>query len=235
MVQAPLTFTALNVQIDAMPVHPSYDTTLSKQARWGSAMAGAGLALSLLCVKLLPEHQRYTVVFVGLFVALEIIGIVMAVLSGLPRRWPSIANERRQFAELLDYDLPYQLQLIEWLQGFPRARLETLSEYAEQRHQRMQEKLPLFTGSIEKLGLLPVAIALYVQFKDLRWPPQPSWPEILLIFILVFAYAASLLLVSIRLRLQLYGVLLKKALQDLDRRAQDAPTADSVPLRALVD
>ena len=70
----------------------------------------------------------------------------------------------------------------------------------------------MLTGSIEKLGALPVVIALYLQFKDMHWPPHPSWVEIFLIFVLAFGYWLSMTQISVRLRLQLYETLLGKAL-----------------------
>ena len=62
----------------------------------------------------------------------------------------------------------------------------------------------MLTGSIEKLGALPIVIALYLQFKDFQWPPHASWLEIFLIFALVFGYWLSVTQISVRLRLQLY-------------------------------
>lgn len=70
----------------------------------------------------------------------------------------------------------------------------------------------MLTGSIEKLGALPVVIALYLQFKDRHWPPHPGGVEIFLIFVLAFGYWLSLTQISTRLRLQLYETLLRKAL-----------------------
>lgn len=90
---------------------------------------------------------------------------------------------------------------------------ETLSEFISYRHERMKEKLPMLTGGIEKLGALPIVIALYLQFKDMHWPPHPSWVEIFLIFVLVLGYWLSVLQISVRLRLQFYETLLRKALQ----------------------
>lgn len=74
------------------------------------------------------------------------------------------------------------------------------------------EKLPMLTGNIEKLGALPVVIALCLQFKDTHWPPHPSWLQIGLISALVFGYWLSVLQIGIRLRLQLYEMSLSKAL-----------------------
>ncbi len=70
----------------------------------------------------------------------------------------------------------------------------------------------MLTGSIEKIGALPIVIALYLQFKDMQWPPHPSWVEVLLIFALVFGYWLSVMQISVRLRLQLYDKLLSKSL-----------------------
>ena len=64
---------------------------------------------------------------------------------------------------------------------------------------------------MEKLGALPVVAALYLQFKDLHWPPHPTWLELILGITLVALYWASLLLVSVRLRAQLFVVLLTEA------------------------
>lgn len=65
--------------------------------------------------------------------------------------------------------------------------------------------------AIEKIGALPIFIALYIQFKDAHWPPHPSWLEIVLIFALMFGYWVSLLQINVRFRLQMYDMLLKKA------------------------
>lgn len=46
----------------------------------------------------------------------------------------------------------------------------------------------------------------------MHWPPHPSWVEIFLIFVLAFGYWLSVTQISVRLRLQLYETLLRKAL-----------------------
>ncbi|MBB6186993.1 hypothetical protein HDE77_001353, partial [Rhodanobacter sp. MP7CTX1] len=67
-------------------------------------------------------------------------------------------------------------------------------------------------GKSKKLGALPIVIALFLQFKDMHWPPHPSWVEIFLIFVSAFGYWQSVTQISVRLRLQLYETLLRKAL-----------------------
>jgi hypothetical protein len=207
-----LTFAALNSRIDALPEYPPNQTIFPKKAQWGFAMGAIGGLFALLCVKLLPGNAIYTAVLVAIGVAVETAGVILAAISKIPKKWPTFANERRDFAEELDFDLPHHLALVEWLRTFPLDQRETLGEFVSYRHERMKEKLPMLTGSIEKLGALPIVIALYLQFKDMHWPPHPSWLEIFLIFVLAFGYWLSVTQISVRLRLQLYETLLRKAL-----------------------
>lgn len=207
-----LTFAALDAKIEALPEYPPDQTIFPKKAQWGFAMGAIGGLLALLCVKVLPSHAIYTAVLVAIGLVVETVGVVLAVISQIPKRWPTFANERRDFAERLDFDLPDHLALVEWLRTFPPDQRETLSEFVSHRHERMKERLPMLTGSIEKLGALPIVIALYLQFKDMHWPPHPSWVEIFLIFVLALGYWLSVLQISVRLRLQLYETLLNKAL-----------------------
>jgi hypothetical protein len=208
-----LTFAALDAKIEALPESPSNTTAFPKKARWGISAAAVGALFALLCVKVLPSNAMYTLVLAYTGVAVEIAGVVIMAISQIPKKWPTFASERRDFAEQLDFDLPHHLALVEWLRTFPLDQRETLSEFISYRHDRMKEKLPMLTGSVEKLGALPIVIALYLQFKNMHWPPHPSWVEIFLIIVLVLGYWLSVMQISVRLRLQLYETLLSKALR----------------------
>jgi hypothetical protein len=208
-----LTFAALDARIEALPEYPPDQTIFPKKAQWGFAMGVIGGLFALLCVKLLPSNAIYTTVLVAIGVVVETIGVILAAFSQKPKKWPTFANERRDFAERLDFNLPDHLALVEWLRTFPLDQRETLSEFISYRHDRMKEKLPMLTGSIEKLGALPIVIALYLQLKNMHWPPHPSWLEIFLIVVLVLGYWLSMMQISVRLRLQLYETLLGKALE----------------------
>jgi hypothetical protein len=207
-----LTFAALDACIESLPVFREDSAIFPKKAKWGFAVAAIGALFALLCVKLLPSNATYTAVLGSLGVVVEFAGVVIAAISQIPKKWPTFASERRNFAEQLDFDLPHHLALVEWLRIFPLDQREKLRDFVSYRHARMKEKLPILTGSIEKLGALPIVIALYLQFKDMRWPPHPSAVEVFLIFALVLGHWLSMLQISVRLRLQLYETLLKKAL-----------------------
>ncbi|WP_458071876.1 hypothetical protein [Rhodanobacter sp. BL-MT-08] len=207
-----LTFEALDAKIEAVPQSTSAKAAFPKKAKWGYSAAAVGALFSFLCVELLPSNAIYTVVLASIGLVVEIVGVIVSGISQMPKTWPTFASERRDFAKQLDFDLPHHLALVEWLRTFPLDQREALSEFVSYRHDRMQEKLPMLTGSIEKIGALPIVIALYLQFKDMQWPPHPSWVEVLLIFALVFGYWLSVMQISVRLRLQLYDKLLSKSL-----------------------
>jgi len=207
-----LTFAALNAKIDALPEFPEAQTILPIKAQWGYGVAILGGLFALLSVGLLPNDKSLSVTLSSAGIAVEIAGGIVAILSTMPKNWLTFASQQRGFAEQLDFDLPQHRALVDWLRTFPLDQRKTLSEFAACRHVRLKEKLPLLTGSIEKLGALPILIALYLQFKNMHWPPHPSWPEIGAIIVLVFGYWLSMLLINARLRLQLYETLLGKAL-----------------------
>ncbi|RAN82006.1 hypothetical protein B5P43_09990 [Bacillus sp. SRB_336] len=207
-----LTFTALDAKIEAMPEHPSASTVMPKKARRCFTIGFIAAAAGLIAAKIMPSDHLSTVIITLACLITEVIGLGLGAASMLPRTWPTFTSERREAAEELDFDLPYHQELIYWLQSYPRDQLETLSAYIGYRQERMRERLPMLTGGIEKLGALPILIALYIQFKDAHWPPHPSWLEIFLIFALVLGYWTSLLQINVRFRLQTYDMLLKKAL-----------------------
>ena len=208
-----LTFGALEQRIEAIPDHPSYRMTSSRRARWGNGIGMLAGLSGLILSKVLPASPAALIAAIGLL-AIEIAAFVIAWAGDLLVFNLRPSRERLEYAETLDHDLPHHLELVEWMRGFPRERLQTMSAFATHRLDRFRSKLPLLTGNMEKLGFLPLATALFLQFKDMRWPMHLSWPEIFLIGVLMFVYWLSMLQVGVRLRLELYDALLKSALVD---------------------
>ncbi len=84
------------------------------------------------------------------------------------------------------------------------------------RRTNMHDRLGLFTGGIEKLGFMPVLLALYLQLKDWRFGDWTVLSKITLIqgvlaFTLLFAFAMSWHLIRLRIRVQSYEQLLAEA------------------------
>jgi len=206
-----LTFSTLEQRIEALPEHPSYRISPSRRTRWGNGVGMAAGLLGLLVGKLAPNSHSARLAMIVLL-AIEIGAFLIAWTAELPTLNLRPSRERSEFADTLDFDMPHHEELITWLRCFPPGRLEAMSNYANHRLERLRSKLPLLTGGLDKLGILPIATALFLQFKDAHWPPHPSWAEVILIGALMLVYGLSLLQLSLRFRLELYDTLLKKAL-----------------------
>jgi hypothetical protein len=207
-----LTFVSLDERIEAPPKHPSYTIMPDRRAKVGHAAVAVAGTLALILGKLHIANIWSGLAILAL-VAIEIGGLVLVVASQLPSLKLTFSNQRREYAETLDFDMPHHQGLVAWLHSFPREQLKAMHDFASHRIDRFRSKLPLLTGGIDKLGALPVLAALVIQFKDMHWPPHPSWMQIILFGGLMFFYWLCMLVVSQRLRLELYELLLKKALE----------------------
>lgn len=187
----------------------------SGRQHWGYIIGFVAGFIGLLAAKIFPS-SNIALWFTAVMLIVVVGGLLLAIFPrGSWRNWklPGFASERREFAEQLDFDLYHYQQVIAWLGSFPKERLQAMAQYASQRHDSLKDKHPLISGGLEKLGALPVAAVLYLQFKDLHWPPQPTWPEFFLGVAIVGLCWDSLLLVSVRFRTQLFTLLLTQAAQ----------------------
>src|SRR6185437_246467 len=122
MESSALTFAALEEKIEALPLHPSFQISPSRKAKWGIALVSIAGALALVIVLLI----------------VEIAGLVLVAIAEQPGMKLTPVAERREFAEVLDFDMPHHDGLIAWLRTFPRERLEAMSAFASHRTLRMQ-------------------------------------------------------------------------------------------------
>jgi hypothetical protein len=217
-----LTFKSLNTRIDALPEHSSVSMEMPIKSKYGYTIALVAFALCFLSLKVLPDGQLYSAIVPSIFLFVEILAIVFVVISNWPIRPQGFRGERMEYAEQLDHDLEHHTKLIEWLASFPRDKLAQLTDYAELRHERFREKLPLLTGSIEKLGVFPVLLGVFAQIKALHWPLDLSWIEIIFYFSIALLYWQCMLRVSARYRAQFFEMILKRALAAADKRHQHA-------------
>ncbi len=178
----------------------------------GVALIAIAGSLMLLLGKLLPPRPWVLAVLVALLLV-EIAGLILSVSAAIPQILTmTFARQRSELASGMDSDMPNYESIIAWLRSFPRERLQAMSDYAAHRLDRYRSMLPAFTGSIDKLGALPVVAAIVIQFAGAGWPPKVSWWQIALFGLLASFYWMSLLLISLRFRVELYDALLKKAL-----------------------
>lgn len=208
-----LTFASLDERIETPPSTPRPGPAArERRNKLGVALVVVSGVSALLLGKMLPPRPWVWAVLVALLIV-ELAGLILSVpatLSEILSMRP--ARQRREMASEMDFDMPGYESTIAWLRSFPRERLQAMSDFAAHRLDRYRSKMPAFIGSLDKLGALPVLAAIVIQFKDASWPPQIGWWQILLFGLLAWFYWMSLLLINLRVRVELYDALLKKAL-----------------------
>ncbi|HAU80139.1 MAG TPA: hypothetical protein DCW96_05630 [Stenotrophomonas sp.] len=82
----------------------------------------------------------------------------------------------------------------------------------------MNERMGLVFGGMQHLGIFPVLVALYLQFRNWTWGDWAAAFDVnpvagLIIWMMVVLYVAGWMLIGLRTRLDTYVSLLETALQ----------------------
>jgi len=221
-----LTFKALNERIDQISEHPSVAIGISAREKYGYATALLAVALFFLSMKVLPD-KLYTLVIACALLLVELVAVAITLIPHWPPRFPSFRSEWKEYADQLDYDFGHYGELMAWIVQFPRDHIADLADYAEMRQERFREKQPLLLGGVEKLGALPVLIAVAMQFRGMHWPPEIGWREIVAYMAAAWLYWLCLISISTRHRGRFMEIALKRALVIKDKQAVESTTVDA--------
>lgn len=109
-------------------------------------------------------------------------------------------------------------RFVEWLHAYGPDELSRKLQYIRDRRSSMTFRLGLLTGGVERLGVLPVLIALYFQFKDWRFGDWQALGQVnlaggLLLWALLLLYLGGWWLIRLKLRLDTYEMLLTEAIR----------------------
>jgi len=104
------------------------------------------------------------------------------------------------------------------LKHFPRTELEGRLRFVTRLRQKMNERIGLLYGGLQKLGPFPVLVALCLQFRNWEWGRWAGAYDFnlvggLLIFVVVMVYLMGWVLVAMRTRLNTYVSLLEAAIK----------------------
>lgn len=143
-------------------------STLPKPSRWERwSLAGLGLLVAALHGSVLPAKAAAVALRTCLVV--ELAGFAAHLVLLAIREMPQFLKPRLTHAEEMDADFAYWQQLLAQLRVFPRDQREGMLQYAAALHQRMNDRMGLMYGGVQKLGVFPVLIALYLQFRNWKW------------------------------------------------------------------
>ena len=188
---------------------------LIERVLWCLGFLAAGFG-SLIGV-VLANETGLKVIRTGLVI--EISAFVAASALFIIRKWAAIRESHRAFAVECDGDFAKYQQLVQWLRQFSRVSQEKRLRYVNLRRGRMGERLEIFSGGMNKLGVLPVIAILYYQFKDWEFGDWQSLSQVnalggLLLWTLLLSYLAAWALARLKFRLDSYASALEESLVD---------------------
>jgi hypothetical protein len=216
-----LTFAVLEAKIAEFPEGPVSALNTPRWARLLSALGVFGVIAafmpSVLLTWLEPQWWMVRVAQSGL--ALVVVGFVPGMLRSVWVLAGDLRHHRAGMIEQFDHDVAQAQRIARWLSGYPRQTLEECLRYARMGQERLQSRLVMLLGGIDRLGLLPILASLFLLFRNRQDLLQlPGWLAALGAMA-AFLWLLGWLGAEFSRRLQLYASLLEEALTVGDARA----------------
>ncbi|TDB28660.1 hypothetical protein ATCM_14005 [Stenotrophomonas sp. ATCM1_4] len=185
-----------------------------KWERYSLILGIGGAGFGLLLGTTLNGVAGAVAAYGGLFI--ETIGLLTYAGLQIRRDWHQFRHARAHHASELESGYQQYQHLVKLTRSFPLAERKRRLRYIQDRRNTMHDRLSLFTGGMERLGVIPLLLALYLQFKDWRWADWKAISNItfaqgLLAFILMLAYLLFWHLIHLRARIQAYELLLTES------------------------
>jgi len=227
-----LSFPALNAALDDYLARTG-GTKAGPWERWSLIIGTAGAGLGMLLGSVLSGKAGVIGALSGL--VMEVLGLGTAMFLQIFRDRHQFLEARRQHAQEIEEGYTQYQQLVQQVRAFPLEQRRLRLRYIRDRRATMHERLGLFTGGMERLGVLPLLVALYLQFKDWRWGDWNTFANITFVqgalaFWILVAYALSWYLIHLRARVQAYELLLAEANTQDGEYPQTALQASTVEL-----
>lgn len=209
-----LSFTELDRRLREMPEGPGEirdAPPLFRIANIISGIAAVFMLIPFVLVHVMTPGKwmiTWAQISFSIFLLLMLPGIVRSygVLGWQLWTW------RADHVAQLDHDLPQFRTILAWLGAQPSTVLEEHQRVARLSLGQMSAKIGMFTGGLERLGVLPVLVSAYLFFRNWhQLMDMPSW-QIIIGFGLILFYFMMMVANLKRIRLHLYESLLTEAL-----------------------
>lgn len=200
----------------------------SRLERWSLIAGIGGAGVGLLLGTTLPGTSGSLALYGGLII--EMAGFALHAALIAKRDWRQFRYARAHHAEELEAGYQQHQRIVHLVRGFSLEQRKRRLRYVQDRRATMHERLGLFTGGMERLGVVPLLLAFYLQFKDWRWGDWKTLTSItftqaLLAFALMLAYTIFWHLIFLRARVHAYESLLAEAnRQDEESKNQENST-----------
>ncbi|SDQ25891.1 hypothetical protein [Pseudoxanthomonas sp. CF125] len=211
-----LTFEQLDAKVDEY-IKETNDAPPGHIERWSFALGLFSAGMASLIGTLVDGWTGVRIVRIGLILELAFFAISMAAF--IRRNWKMFHASKRSYAKELDHDYGEYMRFLDWLRSYKEEDLSRKLMYIRDRKGSMTFRLGLLTGGVERLGVLPVLVALYFQFKDWEFGDWEALGQVnlaagLLLWALLLLYLGGWWLIRLKLRLDTYEILLAEATRD---------------------
>ena len=185
---------------------------LDRYAILGAILSGA---LGALCGLLLHNQLGLRLVQIGL--VLELLFVAAFLVSNARQAWLGYRHQHETFARELDQQLVQYNIIVDAIRGYPLAVIVTHLRYVRDRKSRFIYRHGLISGGLDKLGILPVLVAMYLQLKDWSFGDWKGLLDhvhglgVVLLTILLMTYGLSWWGARAKGRLDLYEAVLMEA------------------------
>jgi len=210
-----LSYSELERRIRALPDGPA---AVLNQPGWllipnaiGTLGMVLGLLPSLLILFMAPKVWMVYVAKTGVWMAY--LGYAPGFLWAVCVVGIGMLRWRTDQVAQLDHDLGQMRSLHRWLRSHSIEAVNEHLRFVRMVQARMAAKLGFLAGGLDKLGVLPLVVALIIQTKVYSdWDTIPKWQVFLALFAAI-TYLIAFIGTLMRLRLQLYEAVLAEAVQ----------------------
>ena len=163
--------------------------------------------------------SRTAALVLGACTVLLLVVLVVGVICFVRREWHTFHRRHDKLSRELDHDYDQWCELVTAMRRFPRDELARRLRYLSTRKSSLAYRMGLLTGSVQRLGILPLLALLYVQFKDWRFGDWQAFGQVhmvggLLLWALFLIYLGAWWLVGLGTRWDAYEALLIEATSD---------------------
>lgn len=198
------------------------DVTNLKRDRWPFCIMLAGMAMSLLTTLGLKGEIITWITLAGLVI--ELCGFGVFFYRQIRDAVPDFIDSKRKFSVDLDTKLLDHEETLTWLRALPLQERSRRLAYLDYRLEALGQRYQIMFGAVDKLGLLPLLAAIFVQIQAIK---SVSILTALFALGLLALYGMAIWLTRFRLQMQRYARLLREA------GASDKPESNPPDLEAV--
>ena len=181
----------------------------SHPARVALGVGVLGAISSLAATIVLSGPWQEWIVIPGF--VLEILGFGIYFFYELKSEIPWFRKAKDEFPAALDANYSAYVALIVWIRRYPLHDVQMRLDHLRVRQESMARRMGLVVGAMDRFGILPVAVAVYLQLNNAGWPPKISVFQGLLAIFLFGVYALCHWLSWFKINLDFYVSLLASA------------------------